>query len=124
MPKCLRCGAGSEWIEGRVPVERATLEKRVRAILEEPFWLNTLDPEKQTYERQHDDTDGKPEGFLMVSFGPDSDAYISIDMHPMLRFRTEMGGGLSQRTRNALIILAEAMRLDNAERPQRFTRKA
>lgn len=46
---------------------------------------------------------------------------MSIDgLHPgaTLRFRTFGGGGLSPRTRNALMILAEAIRRDKEERPQ------
>lgn len=122
--KCLRCGAGNEWIEGSATISREEMSARkINALLSRPFWLETLN-DADCYERQHDDTDGKPEGFLAVSFGPDGDAYVSIHMHPVLRFRTEIGGGGSPRTRNALILLAEAIRLDNEARPQPFTRKA
>lgn len=122
--KCLRCGAGNEWIEGTATVGREDVTARkIKALLNHPFWLDTLD-EKSAYERQHDDTDGEPTGILGVMFGPDGDAYVSIDFHPTLRFRTEVGGGGSQRTRNALILLAEAIRLDNADRPQHRIRKA
>lgn len=92
--------------------------KTIHGLLDEPFWLSSLDAERCYYARQHDDTDGKPDGVLAVTFGPDGDAYVSIDFHPTLRFRTWTGGGSSPRTRNALIVLAEAIRLDNEDRPQ------
>lgn len=94
------------------------LAKTIHRLLDEPFWLSSLNADAGYYARQHDDTDGKPDGVLAVTFGPDGDAYVSIDFYPTLRFRTEVGGGSSQRTRNALIILAEAIRLDNLDRPQ------
>lgn len=91
------------------------IEKRIHEILEEPFWLHTLDA-ANTYSRQHDDTDGKNEGFLNVMFTKDGDAWIAIDVRNFLRFRMPLdGGGRSPRTRNALLILAEAIRLDNEE---------
>lgn len=89
----------------------------IKEILETPFWQPTLKTETE-YRRQHDDTDGKPKGGLMVMFDRMGDAYISTDNNDWLRFRTFGGGGQSERTRIALMILAEAIRLDNEARPQ------
>jgi len=91
--------------------------KTVKKLVEKPYWLETLNTECE-YRRQHDDHDGEPKGGLMVMFDPMGDAYISTDNNAWLRFRTFGGGGQSLRTRNALMILAEAIRLDNQDRPQ------
>ena len=91
--------------------------KTIKKALGEPYWLETLCT-RVDYRRQHDDHDGQPKGGLMVMFDEMGDAYISTDNHPWLRFRTWGGGGRSLRTRNALMILAEAIRLDNKEHPQ------
>jgi hypothetical protein len=94
--------------------------KTIKKILETPYWQPTLHPDT-CYVRQHDDHDGEPLGGLRVFFDEFGDAYVSTDLHPCLRFRTPMGGGQSERTRMALMILAEAIRLDNEERPQIYT---
>ena len=101
--------------------EQRSAEKimeEVRRILETPFWPPSLSA-KETYERRHDDDDGSGQGLLTVQFGQDGDAHVSTQggFHS-LRFRTDCGGGHSLRTRIALLILAEAIRLDNEERPQ------
>ncbi len=69
----------------------------------------------------HDDTDGGDKGNISVIVAEDGDIYVGTDVRPgdMLRFRTYGGGGASLRTRSALMILAEAIRLDNEERPRR-----
>lgn len=86
--------------------------QEIQRILETPYWIKTIHPDT-IYQRNHDDHDGKPKGGLVVMFDKMGDAYISIDNCPHLRFRTFGGGGLSLRTRTALMILAEAIRLDN-----------
>lgn len=94
----------------------------VDALLNSFFWLPTLQT-MQSYGRLHDDHDGTKEGVLQIVFSPDGDAHVAIaggpesGYSPTLRFRTYEGGGLSLRTRNALLILAEAIRLDNLEHP-------
>jgi len=97
------------------------IERRVRKLLEEPFWLPTLTTMK-TYTRLHDDHDGTFEGKLSVIVAPDGDIHVTIDKHPgrSLRFRMFGGGGQSMRTRTALLMLAEAIRLDNADHPQQI----
>lgn len=91
----------------------------IKELLEESFWLESLNS-KELYSRLHDDHDGMFKGRINVSFSPDGDAWISFEPgHSFaLRFRMSMvGGGRSPRVRNALMILAEAIRLDNLERP-------
>lgn len=72
------------------------------------------------YERRQDDTDGErgPEHYLTVMFSVDGDAWLTQGVGPSLRFRKEEGGGQSVRVQRALLVLAEAIRRDNEERPQ------
>lgn len=98
---------------------RNTVLGTVHNLLNSYFWLDTLDT-MEMYQRYQDD---HPEEHISVSFGSDSDAHLSIfsvtkQAWPSVRFRVMQGGGQSRRVRNALIILAEAIRLDNEERPQ------
>lgn len=93
----------------------------IEALLESHFWLSQIQT-MRSYKRLHDDHDGTEEGVLNVMFSPDGDARVWItgstnDPRPTLRFRMPgQGGGLSPRTRVALLILADAMRRDNEER--------
>lgn len=92
----------------------------VAALLETEFWLpqlNTMVP----LVRLQDDHDGTRDGKLALLITPDGDIRVWVaaedPMYSTLRFRTYDGGGLSLRTRRALLILAEAIRLDNEEIP-------
>lgn len=100
-------------------LEPEQASKQIKKLLESPFWLPSLNDDTLPQRRAHDDTDGEPLQNIIVSFDKMGDAYIGLEFEklyvPWLRFRTYGGGGLSQRTRNALIILAEAMRLDNED---------
>ena len=91
----------------------------VDAILEGEHWLASLDTH-ECYTRRHDDTNGEvgPAQELSVTFGPDGDAWLVLAAASSLRFRTHSGGGHSLRVRKALMVLAEAIRRDNAEYPQ------
>lgn len=97
-------------------------EDRIKKLLEENFWLPTLDT-MSNYQRFEDDS---MSGSLNVAFGTDGDGHITViqDRDPKefklaMRFRMPMiGGGESPRVRNALLILAEAIRLDNLDHPQ------
>lgn len=89
-------------------------EKEIKKLLETPFWISNLQTDT-IYQRNHDDHDGRPQGGLKVIFDCNGDGYIGVDRSPFLRFRTWFGGGNSQRTRTALMILAEAIRLDNQD---------
>ena len=98
------------------------LLRDTKRVLENPFWIPTLEPDK-VFSRLHDDHDGTREGTINVFFDRMGDAYVSIEgrdsrSNGLLRFRTVGGGGLSERTRNALMILAEAIRLDNKDCPR------
>ena len=85
----------------------------VRQLLETGFWLPTLES-RTLYQRLQDDHDGTGEGSIAVAIGEDGDAWVQCTTPRMLRFRVPMiGGGASPRTRAALVILAEAIRLDN-----------
>lgn len=72
-----------------------------------------------TYRRLHDDHDGRGEGKLIVTFSADGDAWVWTDQHqgPSLRFRSPIGGTHSPRVRNALILLALAIKLDGDNAP-------
>lgn len=104
-----------------IPAHPESIPGQVRKLLESYFWLPTLQP-NTAYTRRHDDHDGTFQGTLSVIIGEDGDAWVN----PVnaegdgLRFRMPLhGGGESQYTRTALVILAEAIRLDNETRPQR-----
>lgn len=83
-------------------------------VLENPWWEQSLET-MVSYSRLHDDHDGSQMGRIMVTMGPDADAWVSLDTMKGLRFRTPAGGGRSLRTRNALMILALAMKLDEEQ---------
>jgi len=90
-------------------------------LLESPFWPNGLEVDK-LYTRIHDDCEGRTEEKISVGFSVDGDAWISTYAHhaPMMRFRMPIiGGGNSPRTRNALLLLALAVKLDNEEKPDK-----
>jgi hypothetical protein len=94
--------------------------RAMTTLLEGAYWPSTLEPHS-AYVRRHDDTDGKrgPDQDLTVTIGPDGDAWLTAGLSgDALRFRTLGGGGQSTRVRNALLVLAEAIRRDNAEHPQ------
>jgi hypothetical protein len=90
----------------------------VRELLQSHFWLKSLKANTR-YVRLQDDHDGEFRGHLSVTIGEDGDAWVSLD-EADARFRMPgFGGGASQYTRTALVILAEAIRRDNAEHPRR-----
>lgn len=98
--------------------ERA--EKLVHTLLNENYWLPKLRPDTR-YVRTNDDHDGTWFPKINVVFSHDGDAWVGVQaLRPEVlsscRFRTGMGGGASLRVRNALLILAEAIRLDNEDR--------
>ncbi len=93
----------------------------LRAMLEADFWSRLVEPGKQ-YKRLGDDENS---GELTLQFGQEGSGFISVisdadtEGFTMLhRFKTTFGGGVSMRTRNALIALAVAIRLDNESNPQ------
>ena len=97
--------------------------KQIKKILETPFWPQELEP-NVNYQRLHDDHDGEYVGIVNVLFDPMGDAYLMVDKaYQSLRFRTWEGGGMSLRVRNALLILAMAIKMDNEDRPQQIPNK-
>ena len=95
------------------------LIKDTRRILENPFCIPGLETDF-LHERLHDDHEGSFEGKISICLSEFGDIAIGTDKHkgPFLRFRNEFGGGMSPRVRNALMILALAIKLDNEKRPQ------
>ncbi len=95
------------------------VSRAMNTLIEGVYWPVSLGTQ-EAYVRRHDDTDGEvgPDQELAVTFGPDGDAWVMLPGFRSLRFRTWSGGGQSLRVRNALLVLAEAIRRDNAERPQ------
>ena len=101
-----------------MPGTNERFAKLAKKILEEQFWI----PEIETgflYQRLHDDHDGEFSGMVEVFFLDNADGVLTTDCHrgPALRFRNEVGGGRSLRVRNALMLLALAIKLDNEQRP-------
>jgi hypothetical protein len=96
-----------------LPVAPELRSTQIRQLLESYFWPTNLEPNTR-YVRLHDDHDGKFEGHLSIVIGEDGDAWVAADGPEPLRFRMpSTGGGRSPYTRTALVILAEAIRLDN-----------
>ncbi|MFA5651964.1 MAG: hypothetical protein WC933_01225 [Candidatus Paceibacterota bacterium] len=97
------------------------IERLLKSVLTWPEELKTDVP----YRRKHDDNEGKNE-YLQVSFTCDGDAWIKINKPSpsiahgsSLRFRmVPCGGGASPRVKNALMILAYAIHLDNKDYPE------
>lgn len=96
---------------------KTTTEKQLRKILDGCIVLQSVN-DRGIHSRVHDDHDGTFEGQLTVAMGPDGDMYLWLDRPQAVRFRNFSGGGASLRVHNALRILAEAIRLDNLDRPR------
>lgn len=90
------------------------IENTLEKILNSDFWIKSLKTQKD-YFRTHDDCDGDMSQGVSVSIRPDGDVYVSTTHKEVgCRFRMPfLGGGLSPRVRNALLILAMAIDLDN-----------
>jgi len=89
--------------------------KQIEKILETPFWPQNIETMKP-YFITHDDCDGDKSEGLRVTISNDGDVWISDTINrPMTscRFRTHGGGGRSLRVRNALLILAMAIKIDS-----------
>lgn len=104
---------------GVTPPSPLALRRAQNTLLERAYWPAGVET-RTAYSRRHDDTDGKRDATqnLEVWFGPDGDAWVQVGTTEPLRFRTWAGGGTSLRTRNALLLLAEAIKRDNEENPQ------
>jgi hypothetical protein len=97
--------------------------KDLLRILENPFFVDGLEAE-ETYSRIHDDTDGTGEGAINIKISQDGDVWVQLQAThngAPLRFRQPFfGGGQSPRTKQALLFLALAIKLDNEDCPQSF----
>ena len=90
------------------------MKNLVHKVLETPFWPEDLQAMKR-YFRTHDDCDGERGNGITVTISTDGDAWVET-CPGGCRFRMPMtGGGLSPRVRNALLLLAVAIKLDNQE---------
>jgi hypothetical protein len=90
----------------------------IKQVLETPYWIPTLKADKP-YFITNDDCDGKIRQGITVIIDSQGDAWVTVDGNKgygTSRIRTFNGGGHNHRTRNALMILAEAIRLDNEKR--------
>lgn len=96
------------------------IDEEIKKILETPFWPQGVDSDR-AYFRTHDDCDGNTMFGTGVAFSQDGDAWIWTTAQfagSSCRYRMPMiGGGRSPRVRNALLILAMAIKMDNEEAP-------
>lgn len=97
-------------------------QKKIDDILTEPFWPPNLTTKDVVYRTTHDDNDGEPaSGFLSITFSMDGDAWIQIGgknerTSPVLRYRMPVfGGGRFPKVRNALLLLADAIRQEGID---------
>jgi hypothetical protein len=108
-------------MRARKTIPLSKIPDTIRTLLDTEFGMLELSTERAAH-RLHDEQDGTGHGELHVSFLPNGDMVVAItgdeeQASPPLRFRSYEGGGRSLRTRNALFILLEAIRLDSLERP-------
>lgn len=92
----------------------------IHAILNSPAIILPGLPGDSTHTRTHDDHDGTWNGKVHLTQDRMGDMFLQTDTHPYesLRFRNRIGGTNSPRVHNAFKILAEAIRLDNIDRPE------
>lgn len=112
------------------PAEQPAPAKVVRFDPFSPHWPDGLKP-STIYEFQCDDKGRNGTCWLRVIVAEDGDAHVSMmewedplekesnpNPFPSVRCRTGTGGGRHRRTRQALLWLAQAIRLDNEELSQ------
>lgn len=106
----------------KIRIARDDIPGTIEALLESNFWLHDLKTGKH-YRRLHDDDDGTKQGEIVVMFADDGDVCVFVSnedgsLSDILRFRMPgLGGGRSHRVRNALLILAVAVKLDEEKNP-------
>ena len=91
------------------------IQNLAREVLETAFWPEGVQT-KVSYHRTHDDCDGDYTEGIAIAFTQDGDAWVQTVKKSMgmCRYREPcIGGGLSPRVRNALLLLALAIKLDN-----------
>jgi len=100
-------------------VMREDIQADAIRLLETPFWPEGLETRTRYY-RPHDDEPPANGHGISVVISNDGDVWPDLQRAPFIgpRYRMPMiGGGASPRVRNALLLLALAIKLDNAERP-------
>jgi len=106
---------------------KQTEEPKLAAIcklLEEkdPLWLETITP-GQTYRIQADDNDGDPNiGWVTIMVKSNGNVVVKLDKEECA-FRYSPEGDKNQRIRNALLIMAEAIRLGTLSAQDKTTRE-
>jgi len=90
--------------------------EEIKKFLEDIKWPDGLSTDK-TYQIECDDI---PDKKAMVKFSCDGDAWVGAKrdgegLPTLCRFRTSGGGGHSFYTRQAIMILALAMEIDNED---------
>jgi hypothetical protein len=92
--------------------------KTIKKILETPYWPPELEVDAR-YFRIQDDCDGDLSEGIEVSVDQMGDIFVQTNCSPIhtCRYRTWGGGGRSLRVRNALLLLAIAIKMDNDEHP-------
>jgi hypothetical protein len=101
------CQETSPQVEAPSLVPLPKLEKLFLDLLEVVPWPPGLRTEHGYVVTSQDATPVS----LLVMVGPDGDAWVLVgEMYWMYRFRTSFGGGMSVAVRNALVVLAEAIR--------------
>lgn len=84
--------------------------EKIKRFLDDLYWPETLSASTE----DDDSEPGKTK--MMVQISNDGDAWVNILSDPSfkhIRKRTFSGGGKDKFTRLALIVLAEAMRIDS-----------
>jgi hypothetical protein len=83
--------------------------KQINKALTDFYWPPQLDSDR-AYITTHDDNDGDPlSGFMSLIFDQCGDAHLQVTGRS-LRFRTMGGGGRFPKIRNALLLLAVAIK--------------
>jgi hypothetical protein len=106
---------GGDFLRFRLKMK--DISKAIKKILETPFWPPMLNP-YQPYFRTQDDCEGDKSEGISVTIGEDGDAWVftNTKMHSCRYRMPFLGGGRSPRVRNALLILAMAIKMDNEEK--------
>lgn len=92
-------------------------QKDINKVLNMNYWptkLETMEP----YFVSHDDNNGDETKGLQVTISPDGDAWVKTHcpINESCRFRMPgIGGGRCPKIRNALLVLAEAIRQEREE---------
>ena len=90
-------------------------KETIRDVLEQCYWPEELKADEYQF-RTQDDCDGDKGSGISVVIDRCGDAWIdsTTARHISARYRMPgSGGGQSPRTRNALVLLALAIKLDN-----------